>query len=136
MASTPVSGSTPSRPGCRCPGRYSYAFVEKVLDLPNNRSNMGRRSWIHGHAEAPDASRVLVAGLARRAPVDGVHQRRVHSNSSIGSSADNNFHISGGVAYSFPRLDVFASYIHYADGTDTHAGRAFSAGVSWPFELR
>ena len=48
---------------------------------------------------------------------------------------DNNFHISGGAAYSFPRFDVFALYLHYVSGTDTHAGRAITAGVSWPFEL-
>ena len=47
---------------------------------------------------------------------------------------DNNFHIAGGVSYSFPQFDVFASYTHYATGTDTHADRAISAGVSWPFE--
>jgi hypothetical protein len=49
---------------------------------------------------------------------------------------DNNFHISGDVAYSLPQLDVFGSYVHFADGTDTHAGRAISFGVSWPFQIR
>ena len=47
---------------------------------------------------------------------------------------DNNFHISGGVSYSLPRVDLFAPYVHYVSGTDTHAGRAINAGVSWPFE--
>ena len=32
--------------------------------------------------------------------------------------------------------EVFGSYVHFADGTDTHAGRAISFGVSWPFQLR
>ena len=30
---------------------------------------------------------------------------------------DNNFHITGGVSYSLPKVDVFASYVHYAAGT-------------------
>jgi hypothetical protein len=32
-------------------------------------------------------------------------------------------------------MDVFASYIAYVSGTDSHAGRALTLGVSWPFEL-
>jgi len=44
------------------------------------------------------------------------------------------FHIGGGVSYSLPGFDVFASYVHYAGGTDTHVGHALTAGVSVPFE--
>jgi len=47
---------------------------------------------------------------------------------------DNNFHVSGGVSYSLSKVDVFASYVHYAAGTDTHVGRAITAGLSFPFE--
>ena len=47
---------------------------------------------------------------------------------------DNNFHVGGGLSYSLPHFDVFGSYVHYADGTDTHVGRAIQAGISWPFE--
>ncbi len=47
---------------------------------------------------------------------------------------DNNFHINGGVSYSLPKVDVFASYVHYAGGTDTHVGHAITAGLSFPFE--
>jgi hypothetical protein len=42
--------------------------------------------------------------------------------------------MSGGVTVSLPRVDVFASYVGYVSGTDTHQGRAINAGVSWPFE--
>jgi len=31
-------------------------------------------------------------------------------------------------------VDVFVGYIAYVGGTDTHAGRAFTMGVSLPFE--
>jgi hypothetical protein len=47
---------------------------------------------------------------------------------------DNNFHVTGGVSYSLPKVDLFASYVHYAGGTDTHVGHAVTAGVSFPFE--
>jgi len=42
--------------------------------------------------------------------------------------------MSGGVTVSLPRVDVFASYVTYVSGTDTHEGYAINAGVSWPFE--
>ena len=43
-------------------------------------------------------------------------------------------HAHGGMSYSLPKVDVFASYVHYAAGTDTHVGYAISAGLSIPFE--
>ena len=47
---------------------------------------------------------------------------------------DNYKHLGGGVSYSFSRADVFFSYIAYVSGTDTHAGRAITIGMSLPFE--
>jgi hypothetical protein len=47
---------------------------------------------------------------------------------------DNYKHLGAGVSYSFPRVDVFFSYVAYVGGTDTHAGRAFTFGMSLPFE--
>ena len=37
--------------------------------------------------------------------------------------------------YQFPHFDVYATYIGFVNGTDTHKGSAYSAGISWPFEL-
>ena len=48
---------------------------------------------------------------------------------------DNNWRLGAGVTYSMPHMDVFFSYVEFVRGTDSHAGRAFTAGVSWPFEL-
>ena len=114
-------------------GRYSYAIVEKVLDLPNNRSNF-----------AIDADILATRKLSTRV---GVSWQRSHggvASSDMTSEEqfsqydrilkDNNLHINGGVSYSFPRMDVFTSYVHYAAGTDTHVGRAITVGVSFPFE--
>jgi hypothetical protein len=114
-------------------GRYSYAIVEEVLDLPNNRSNV-----------AIDADFLATRKLVTRA---GVSWQRSHgglrSNEVVTEEQysqydrlikDNNFHITGGVSYSLPKVDVFASYVHYAAGTDTHVGHAVTAGLSIPFE--
>jgi hypothetical protein len=48
---------------------------------------------------------------------------------------DNYWHLGTGVSYSLPRVDLFGSYIEYVKGTDSHAGRVFTVGASWPFEL-
>jgi hypothetical protein len=48
---------------------------------------------------------------------------------------DNNWRLGAGITYSMPQMDVFASYVEFVRGTDSHAGRAFTTGISWPFEL-
>jgi hypothetical protein len=126
-------------------GRYSYAFVERVIDIPNNRSN---------------ASGEVAFLLTRRLAARGlVSWQRTHGGLRFGSPPpasppfpgevntperlaehdrlmrDNYWHVGGGIAYSFSRMDVFASYIAFAGGTDTHAGSSLTVGVSWPFEL-
>jgi hypothetical protein len=114
-------------------GRYSYAIVEKVLALPNNRSNISM-----------DGDILVTRKLSTRV---GVSWQRSHGGLTSSDMTteeqfsqydrilkDNSFHVSGGVSYSLPKVDVFASYVHYADGTDTHVGRAITAGVSFPFE--
>jgi len=126
-------------------GRYSYAFVERVLDIPNNRSN----AIIQGNYLL--TRRLLARGL--------VAWQRTHGGLRFGSGPgsslvfpgevntterlyqhdrllrDNNWKSGGAISYSFRAFDVFASYIQYAGGTDTHAGNIFTTGVSWPFEL-
>ncbi len=112
---------------------YSYAFVERVLDLPNDRSNISLETGV-----------VITRKLSSRVAFSwqqshgGLRSTEVVTDEQIQQFdrllKDSNFHIVGGVSYSFPQFDVFASYTHYATGTDTHAGHAISAGVSWPFE--
>jgi hypothetical protein len=114
-------------------GRYSFAFVEQVLDLSNNRSNLSL-----------EVALLATRSVATRAAFSW---QRSHGGLRSDEFAteeqyqqydrilkDNNFHVTGGVSYSLPRADLFASYTHYAAGTDTHAGYAITAGVSVPFE--
>lgn len=126
-------------------GRYSYAFVERVLDVPNNRSNAtvesafllttrlsvrGLLSWQHTHGGlrigSPPPSDLLPPGDVNTPERLDQHDRLLR---------DNNWRVGGAASYSLSRADVFASYIEYVRGTDTHAGRALTVGVSWPFEL-
>ena len=48
---------------------------------------------------------------------------------------DNSTHAGFSLDYALPRFDVFVSYRAFLAGTDTHAGRAVTTGVSWPFRI-
>jgi hypothetical protein len=114
-------------------GRYSYALVEEVLDLPNNRSNIGLEADVL-------AMRKLSTrfGVSWQRSHGGLRSTEMVTDEQVSQYdrllKDNNFHVNGGLSYSLPKVDVFASYVHYAGGTDTHVGHAITAGVSVPFE--
>jgi len=114
-------------------GSYTYSLVERTLDIPNNRSIAGfevavavnRRvsarwlsSWqrTHGGLNLQDVTGDLITQ----------HDRLLR---------DSYWHTGFGASYSLPQVDVFASYIAYARGTNSHAGRVMTAGISWPFEI-
>ena len=128
-------------------GHYSYAFVERVIDIPNNRSNasvegtyllLKRRLAARGVASWQRTHGGLLAGSPPPAslvfPGELTTPERVLQHDRL--LRDNYFHAGGGFSYSFPRMDVFASYIAFVSGTDTHAGSALTLGISWPFEFR
>jgi hypothetical protein len=125
-------------------GRYSYAVVERVLDIPNNRSNaqiegavlLSRRASVRGTVAWQRTHGGLRTGslppFALVIPGDVNTPERVREHDRL--LRDNYSHVGGSVAYAFPSFDVFGSYRHFAGGTDTHAGRSVTVGVSWPFE--
>ena len=113
-------------------GRYSYAFVEKVLDIGIDRSNA---SLSLGYQFGPRLSSTL-----------DVYWQRTHGGLDSTEFVtdelflqfdrllkDNYTHVGASIAYSFARADVFLSFIDFVDGTDTHVGQAVTLGVSWPF---
>lgn len=127
-------------------GRYSYASVERVLDIRNDRSNFGievgyqpsRKLYARGFAAwqrthgglrigSPPPSDLLPPGDVNTPERLEQHDRLLR---------DNYFHAGAGLTYQLPGVDLFASYVEYVRGTDTHSGRAFTVGVSWPFEVR
>ena len=115
-------------------GRYSYAFVEEVLDLSLNRSN----AYISFDYLF---TRRLSAGLQFywQYTHGGLKSNEFETDEQWMEYdriiKDNSFHIGGLVAYSFSRLDVFFSYVEFIDGEDTHLGRSFTIGASVPFEF-
>jgi hypothetical protein len=127
-------------------GRYSYAIVERPIDIPNNRSNArwgaayqwtrklstyGFVSWQHTHGGLSFGS--PAPGTALPFPGDVNTEQRLFEHDRI--MRDNYWHAGGGGSYQLQRFDVFASYTAYVAGSDTHAGRALTVGISFPFEL-
>jgi hypothetical protein len=126
-------------------GRYSYSFVERAIDIPNNRSNVSIKStylltrklaaqgslyWQRTHGglrfgSAPGSDLVFPGEVNTPERLDQ-HDRLLR---------DNHWLVGGGVSYSFSRMDVFGSYTAFAGGTDTHTGGALTFGISWPFQL-
>lgn len=127
-------------------GQYSYAVVERVLDIPNNRSSatvsasyrVGRRILTHGLVRWQRTHGGLRAGslppatLLPPGEIDSPEKLEQHDR----LLRDNSTHVGGGASYDFDRFELFASYLAFVDGTDTHAGRAVTAGISVPFTLR
>jgi len=126
-------------------GRYSYAWVQQVLDVPNDRSNItaealygltGKlqirggvsRQITHGGLRLGTQGPTLPSGYpwgeATTPELFAEHDRLLR---------DNYWHLGAGFTYSFSRTDVFVSYVEFIGGSDTHAGRAFTAGLSLPF---
>lgn len=128
--------------------RYQYAFVEDVATLPevaNNRSNAsmsasyfvserlslrGGVSWQRTHGGLRYGS--PLPGAEVPPPGDATTEERVKQHDRL--LRNNYWHLGAGATYSLARMDLFASYLHFLSGTDTHAGRALTLGVSVPFQ--
>jgi hypothetical protein len=126
-------------------GGYSYAFVEEVMGISTNRSNgrmgadylimgklvvRGQAFWQRTHGGlrfgSPPPADLLFPGEVDTPDLLYQHDRVMR---------DNYWHAGGGLAYSFRQFDVFATYIAFVGGTDTHAGGALTISVVVPFRL-
>ena len=128
-------------------GRYSYAIVERVLHVPNNRSNVSAEGAFQVtdkfSLQATVARQLTHGGL--RAGVlgptfpDGVPWGEIMTRELFEQHdrllRDNHWRAGAGLTFSLPRADVFFSYLEFLGSSDTHAGRSFTVGVSFPFEV-
>ena len=113
-------------------GRYSYAFVEKVLDLPNNRSNASLEAGVL-ITIARVTRGVLVAALAWRTDIGrGRYTGGIRAIRSGVARQPLSYRRRRGLLV--PRMDLFMCYVQYVSGVDTHAGQVITAGFSCPLE--
>ena len=121
-------------PNLSIQGRYAYAFVEKVLDVSTNRSNFFLE------ADYVLTRRLILRGLANwqwthgglRIPEDITPENAPEHDRLL---RNDYFHAGGGVSVQLPDFDLYATYLRFLDGANTHQGWAVSWGLSWPFEI-
>jgi hypothetical protein len=124
----------PISPKLSVEGRYAYAFVEKDLGISTNRSNFSFE------VDYLLTRRLVVRGLANWQWTHG--GLRVPQDINMDNAAEHDrllrndyFHAGAGVSYELAALDLYATYLDFVDGANTHKGWAVSFGLSWPFEL-
>lgn len=109
---------------------YAYAFVERPIDVPVDRSfgafSVGWSPIRRLHVGATASWQVTHGGLG--APQDLDTPERIAQHDRL--MRDDHWRLGGGVSWSFARADVFASYTAYVAGRNTHDGQAFTIGVS------
>lgn len=126
-------------------GTYSYAIVQRVMNIHNNRSNAtieaaflaGRKLSLRGFVAWQHTHGGLRGGVGPPPPAgypwgDILTEDLLTQHDRL--LRDNNVHAGTGVAFPLSRADIFASYTHYISGVNTHAGHVLSGGVTWPFE--
>lgn len=124
--------------------RYSYAFVEQVLDVRTNRSNaaleLGFSLTRALAAQALLYRQVTHGGLRAGVappPPGGVPWGEIATPALFAQHdrlmRDDYWRAGAAVSWDAGSVQLFASYVEYLGGTDTHAGRAFTVGVEVPF---
>ena len=122
-------------PGATLQAGYAYSVVERVLDIPNDRSN--------GYFEVGYAAsrrlyfRVDARWQRTHGGLRGSELDRTHPNPELDEHdrllRDNNWRIGAGASYSVGIFDVFAAFSKYVSGTDTHDGQAYTVGLTYYF---
>jgi hypothetical protein len=126
---------------------YTYAFVEKVLDIKLDRSNafvdigyvLTRRLYVHANGLWQRTHGGLRAGslTGNPFPLPGElgppGSERFRQRDRI--LRVNNWKVGGGLAYSLGPADVFASITNVVQGTDSHRSQAYTVGATWYFDF-
>jgi len=132
-------------PGASLQAGYVYSFVQKILNVPNDRSNVSlsigyaatRRLYFHadGYWQKTHGGLRIGSGTGDPffPPGEVNTPELLHEHDRI--LKDNYRHAGGGLSYSLGAFDVFASISKYVSGTDTHNGQAYTAGMTWYFNL-
>jgi len=124
---------------------YTYAFVEKVLDIKNDRANafvqigyaLTNRLFVHADGNWQRTHGGLRFGSVTGNPFfpPGEYNTPEKFAQRDRLTRSNYWHVGGGLAYSAGPVDLFAAYSKYVSGTDTHNGQAYTVGATWYFDL-
>jgi hypothetical protein len=111
-------------------GAYSYAIVQRVLGIPNNRSN----ATIEGDYRL--TRRLSLSGIALwQRTHGGLRLVDITSDELFKEHdrllRDNSLRLGGGASYSWGPWDASATYIGYTRGTNTHLMHALTFTLNW-----
>ncbi len=127
-------------------GRYSYAVVERFLDVANNRSNIAAEvayrltdAWsVDGTVLRQVTHGGLRAGTQPPTPPDGYPLGEITTEALFRQHdrlmRDNYWRVGAGMSFALPGAELHVSYVEFVAGSDTHAGRAFTVALGVPFE--
>ena len=127
-------------------GRYSYAIVERFLDVPNNRSNISAEvafrvteAWgVQGTVLRQLTHGGLRAGTLPPTPPDGYPWGEITTEALFHQHdrlmRDNSWRVGAATTFTLARAEIYVSHLEFVAGSDTHAGRALTAAFSVPFE--
>jgi hypothetical protein len=112
-------------------GAYSYAVVERVLDIPNNRSN----GTIEGDYRLTPKVTVSALVLWQRTH-GGLQVADLIAHPEFGAEhdrllRDDAIRLGGGASYSWGPWDLSGTYIGYTHGTNTHVIHALTFTLGW-----
>jgi hypothetical protein len=126
---------------------YTYAFVEKPVDVDINRSNLfldlgyaaTRKLYVRVGGNWQDTPNGLRIGSVTGRPffLPGDYRGRPDlfaQRDRIGRV--KYVQVGGGLAYDVGPADVFASVSSYVWGRDAHDGEVYTVGATWYFDFR
>lgn len=113
-------------------GRYTYAFVEKDLGVPLNRSNIDVDI---GYFVTSSLSLRVLANLQRthgglRFPEIDTPELFRHHDRLLRA---NFFHLGGGGSVALKSVDIHGAIVTFISGSNTHYGIGIILGATWRF---
>jgi hypothetical protein len=125
-------------------GRYTYAFVERVIDVGTNRSNANvaadyriGRDWSVGGFVAWQRThgglRIGAPGTSLEPPGEVNTDERIAQHDRL--LRDNFMHVGAQASYRLWRATLFGIFTYTVAGTDSHQVIGATGGVSVPFNL-
>ena len=124
---------------------YTYSFVEKVLDIKNDRANaffqigylVTSRLFLHvdGNWQKTHGGLRIGSLTGDPFPLPGEFNTPAKFAQRDRLTRSNYWHVGGGLSYNAGPVDIFAVASKYISGTDTHNGQAYTVGATWYFDL-
>ena len=122
-------------PGLSLEGRYTYAIVPRVLNIPHNRSNalidgaFAFTRHLSGHGIV--FWQKTHGGLHFPADVEPFPERYTEFHRLL---QDNYVQVGAGASYFWRQWEVSASFLRAVRGTNSHEVNVYTADVSWSFQ--